>query len=267
MVKAIALHSIIPVRTEPREGAEQATQMLFAQTADLLQKQDRWTEIRIDDDGQAGWVDSKMITPVSKDDLASLAEAGEARVVMPMAYAVSPNSQTVPLTAGTLLPHYKDNGTFNLLGAEFRIDPQMVLPQPLEMNLNNLMQVTRFFLNIPYLWGGKNAMGMDCSGFTQVIMSMFGRHIKRNASEQARQGRNITTLAKAQTGDLVFFNHSDIDSRQTNISHVGILLDSERVIHCSGRVKTEKIDSRGIVSFEPDGKEHYTHCLAEIRRV
>ena len=212
----IALHSVIPVRTEPREGAEQSTQMLFNELCTILepsdishQPSDRWRYIRLESDGQEGWVDAKMICPMRsaehKAHKAALKTA--AMVAMPMAYAVSENNgQTIPLTAGTRLTHYKD-GRFEVLGVGFRIDPSMVIVQPSALNLQTLLEKTRFFLNVPYLWGGKNAMGMDCSGFTQTVMSLFGKQLLRNASEQATQGRAIKDLKKAQAGDLVFFEH------------------------------------------------------------
>ena len=132
----------------------------------------------------------------------------------------------------------------------------MVITKPIEMNEQNLLQTVRFFLNVPYLWGGKNAMGMDCSGFTQVIMSLFGKSLLRNASEQARQGTTIPDLSKAKAGDLAFVDHED-----GKISHVGIIIDTERIIHCSGRVKVEKIDSNGIINTEQGG---YSHHLVSI---
>ena len=180
-------------------------------------------------------------------------------VVFPMAYAVSENNgQTIPLTASTRLTNYKD-GRFEVLGVGFRIDPTMVIEKPLVMNQQNMLQTVRFFLNVPYLWGGKNALGMDCSGFTQVVMSLFGKQLLRNASEQATQGQVLKDLSEAKAGDLAFFDHED-----GRISHVGIVLDSERVIHCSGRVKVERLDAKGIFSAE---QGHYTHHLVQINRI
>ena len=100
---ALSLHSIVPVRADAREGAEQNTQMLFGELAQVLEEQDRWTRIRLDSDGQEGWVDAKMIAPIAGDDLkaykAALKKA--ATVAFPMTYAVSENNgQTIPLTAG-----------------------------------------------------------------------------------------------------------------------------------------------------------------------
>ena len=271
-MKAISLHSVIPVRVEPKESAEQSTQILFGDTCTIIEQIPRWNRVKLDLDGQEGWVDSKMITPMTKEEYASYVPdyANAAYVLYPIAYAVSANnSQTIPLTAGTRLTKYQD-GQFQILGVNFRIDPSMVLQQPMPMNDQNLIQTIRFFLNVPYLWGGKNALGMDCSGFTQTILSLFGKKILRNASEQATQGRKISTLQKAKAGDLVFFAHYNDKQQEEKITHVGILLDAERVVHCSGRVKVEKIDNTGIFSVEQANKEHpngqYTHRLLQIRR-
>ncbi|MCQ2348362.1 MAG: C40 family peptidase [Paludibacteraceae bacterium] len=260
MVKAIVLHSVVPVRREPQETAAQETQLLFAETCTILSELDRWIEVKNDADGQRGWVDRKMLTRLSNAEWKQVREANYvARVKMPMAYALSVNNgQTLPLTAGTCLPNYHE-GQFELLGVPFRIDPSMVAAEPMEMTETNLLETVRFFLNIPYLWGGKNAMGLDCSGFTQVVLSLFGHSLLRNASEQIHQGRAIKSLSSARMGDLAFFDHED-----GKISHVGLLLDNERIVHCSGRVKVEKVDEKGIFSVESGNT--YTHHLVAIRR-
>jgi cell wall-associated NlpC family hydrolase len=313
MVRVIALHSIIPLRAEPSEASEMLTQMLFGETADVLEDARRWTRISLHQDGQEGWADTKMLTPLSdsewtehqRNEMVALAAHNNfiPRVALPMTYAVSENNgQTLPLTAGTRLPSYA-NGVFSLLGVRFRIDPQAVLVAPMPFSFDSLMKTTRFFLNVPYLWGGKNAMGMDCSGFTQTVCSLFGVSLPRNASEQYSLSQRIRkrdprfssmdpvySLEHAMPGDLVFFDHpATLDSltpqssteiervplptttiEQPHISHVGILLEKKRVLHCSGRVKVEHIDNHGILSMEsadaahPDGR--YTHHLVAISR-
>lgn len=290
-MKAVSLHSVVPVRTETSETSEQITQMLFGEICTIEERKTRWIRVKLALDGQMGWVDAKMIATLSTDEYKSYSAAlkAAAYVAFPMAYAVSENNgQTIPLTAGTRLTNYH-NGHFEVLGVGFRIDAGMVLTKPLEMTQPNLLQSVRFFLNVPYLWGGKNALGMDCSGFTQTILSLFGHKIPRNASEQVTQGRLISRLSSSKAGDLAFFCHYEEaatqeitsnlkqQSTETNaiarqkITHVGILIDSERIIHCSGRIKIEKIDTTGIFSVEqsdtahPDGQ--YTHRLLSIRRL
>lgn len=271
---AIALHSVIPVRTEACEGAEQNTQMLFGELAEVIDEQPRWKRIRLESDGQEGWVDAKMITPMTDKEYATHKKALKtaATVAFPMAYAMSENNgQTIPLTAGTKLTNYQSPMTneasparFEVLGVGFRIDPSMVIGAPMEMNQENLLKAVRFFINVPYLWGGKNALGMDCSGFTQTVMSLFGKALLRNASEQVTQGKPIKDLSKTQAGDLVFFTKSPMTNDQLPITHVGIVIDPERVIHCSGRVKVEKLDSTGIFNAETG---EYSHHLVALRRV
>lgn len=273
---AIVLHSIVPVRAEAREGAEQETQLLFGELCEVTEQQPRWYKIRNQADGAEGYADSKMLTPMTDEEYATYAaalQASTARVLLPMTYAVSQNNgQTFPLTMGTRLANYRD-GQFEILGVTFRIDSSAVAERPLPLNQTTLMQVTRFLLNTPYLWGGKNALGMDCSGLTQTVMSLFGSLLPRNASQQVKCGREVTSLHGAQAGDLVFFDHNDPSSDEcdpnnckgdTRITHVGLLLDAERVIHCSGRVKIERISERGIYGQE---QQLFTHHLAAIRRM
>ncbi|MCM1034359.1 MAG: C40 family peptidase [Paludibacter sp.] len=263
-MKGIVLHSIVPVRSAAAEESEQLTQLLFAETCDILEELPRWKRIRNHTDGEEGWVDFKMITPMTEEEYHNFSKADlSALVRMPMAFAVSENNgQTIPLTAGTRLPDYKD-GQFQVLGVRFRIDPSMVTT-PLSLTKDNFLSVTRFLLNTPYLWGGKNALGMDCSGFTGIVMSIFGHQLPRNARQQVALGNEVPFLQEAQCGDLAFFDHRSRNAASTNISHVGILLDNEHIIHCSGRVKVERIDATGIISSETG--EH-THDLRIIKRL
>lgn len=273
-MKGIVLYSVLPMRTEPREGAEQMTQLLFGETCEIIRTEGRWTEVKNDFDGQKGWVDAKMLTAMTDDEYdtyASLLEVSAAFVRMPVAFAVSRNNQmTIPLTAGTRLCNYKiseDNphiGTFEVLGVMFSIDATMVMQKPMQLNRDSVMIISRFFLNTPYLWGGKNALGMDCSGFTQIVYSMMGVRLLRNASEQATQGTLVENFSDVKACDLAFFDHGD-----GKVTHVGILLGNGTIIHCSGRVKVEKITEEGIVSSENNALYkvgELTHQLCCIKR-
>jgi cell wall-associated NlpC family hydrolase len=126
----------------------------------------------------------------------------------------------------------------------------------------DLVRVAQSLKNVSYLWGGKNMMGYDCSGFSQTVYSAFGIYLLRNAREQATQGKVVKSLAESQPGDLVFFDHADRDPKATRITHVGMLISPTQVIHCSGCVHIDRIDEMGI--HLADGT--LTHHLAQIKR-
>ena len=259
--------TVTPVRQEPSEGSEQLTQLLFGEVCEVLERLPRWTKIRSTMDGQEGWVDFKMLTDVKGENGKV---KGEGVVAIPMAVATDMETgEEVMLTLGTRLPNYA-HGTFEVLNKKYLIDPAYVnnATQLLNSDLsraelpNNVCAVAQTLLNAPYLWGGKNAMGMDCSGFTQVVYAAMGVNLLRNAREQITQGAIVQSLTEAQPGDLAFFDHADRDPKATNISHVGLLLDNERIIHCSGCVHIDTIDEMGI--HLPDGE--LTHHLVQIKR-
>ena len=271
--------TVTPVRQEPSESSEQLTQLLFGEVCEVLDRLPRWTKIRSTLDGQEGWVDFKMLTSAS--NLSPLTSHLPATVVAtPIAIATAMETgEELMLTLGTRLPNYA-HGTFEVLGKQYLIDPSSVntalstariasdlQPQGrstdiVDLQRSDLITIAQSLLNAPYLWGGKNAMGMDCSGFTQVVYATQGINLLRNAREQMTQGELIPSLAEAQPGDLAFFDHADRDPNATNISHVGLLLDNKTIIHCSGCVHVDDIDEMGI--HLPDGE--LTHHLVQIKR-
>ena len=251
--------TVTPVRQEPSESSEQLTQLLFGEVCEVLDRLPRWTKIRSTVDGQEGWVDFKMLSPAY--NLSPLTyNLPATKVAIPMAVATNMETgEELMLTLGTRLPNYA-HGTFEVLGKQYLIDPACV-SLPIS-NSHNVCAIAQTLLNAPYLWGGKNAMGMDCSGFTQVVYATQGINLLRNAREQITQGVEVASLAEAQPGDLVFFDHADRDPKATNISHVGLLLDNKTIIHCSGCVHIDAIDEQGIHLH--DGE--LTHHLVQIKR-
>jgi len=203
------------------------TQLLWGEECEVLEQVPRWIRIHAKGDGQEGWVDAKMM---SNED-----------------WPVRPKR----LSMGTRVPE----------GIVYSGDK--ILTAALTMSRERLVEVYGVLEGTPYLWGGKNEWGMDCSGMTQVVMSLFGIRLLRNASEQATQGQAVASLSEARTGDLVLFDHADIDPTQTRISHVGILMDTHTVMHCSGWVRTDRIDEQGIIN----DKGQYTHHLASVRHL
>ena len=261
--------TIAPLRENPSEAAEQATQLLFGEVCEVIERRPSWIKVCNMLDGQVGWVSSSMLTRTDSPILVPRYPQTDSRAVItaPMAYATPLNGgAALLLTLGTRLPNYA-HGTFEVLGKQYSIDPSCVSIGAAAIQGSDLhsaiVAIAQSLLNTPYLWGGKNVMGLDCSGFTQVVYAAMGVNILRNAREQITQGEVVPSLSEVMPGDLAFFDHADRDPKATRITHVGMLLSPTEIIHCSGgRVHIDKIDEQGILL--PSG--YRTHHLVQIKR-
>lgn len=95
------------------------------------------------------------------------------------------------------------------------------------------MEVVEFAkkqIGVPYLPGGNDSKGFDCSGFTSYVMNQFGISLPRRAIDQEKNAKKVH-LKHAQKGDLVFFDSG------SGISHVGMIVSNNgetlEMIHAS----------------------------------
>ena len=102
-------------------------------------------------------------------------------------------------------------------------------------------------------------MGIDCSGFTQVVFKLVGISLPRDAKDQVSEGKLIDFIEQTQAGDLAFF-----ENKKGKITHVGLMMGDQQVIHASGQVRIDKIDHYGIYN---EKMKKYTHRLRVIKRL
>lgn len=84
------------------------------------------------------------------------------------------------------------------------------------------------FLGLPYLYGGRAALGIDCSGLVQVALQSCGIACPRDSDQQMEIG---AAARDRQRGDLVFFK-----------GHVGIMTDEDHVLNATARTMDVRIE-------------------------
>lgn len=259
MKYAIYLNTALPLRAESRESSEMVSQLMFGDTCELFEEIGSFVKIKNYRDDYQGWADYKSLTLLDEDTFNKINTSPIFRTCVPIADVFCLTDKTVyRLSAGSILPLYDvDKSSFEIGGKVFQIHSSFVTYLP-HSSKENIITTSMLFLNTPYLWGGKNVLGIDCSGLVQVIFALNGYILPRDASIQAETGTVINSIEEAKPSDLLFFE------KEGRITHVGIYLGNNKIIHASGRVRIDTIDSKGIYNKE---STNYTHILSTIKRV
>ncbi len=258
MEYGINLNSVVPLRSEPDDRSEMVSQLLLGECFVYEKCRNGFCYISSSIDNYPGWIDEKTITSITQQEYDLLTQQPSYYVVIPLAEAFDLTSKCViRIPGGSRLPNCDSIGRFSLHERKFQVHRDFILPES-EISRDGLLLTATSFINAPYLWGGKTVMGIDCSGFTQIVFGLHGVKLPRDSKDQALLGVPIS-IENAQPGDLAFYQNKD-----GQIVHVGIILEKQRIIHASGRVKIEKMDSEGIYS---DEYQRYTHKLHSIKRI
>ncbi len=114
-----------------------------------------------------------------------------------------------------------------------------------EATPGNLIATAKQFTGIPYMWGGTSSKALDCSGFTKTVWFLNGILLERDASQQFKYGEQVDAGNEWQNlmpGDLLFFGRKE----PLRIIHVGIYTGNREVIHSSGQVWVNSLDSASV---------------------
>lgn len=237
MDKGICVVTVAPVRAENSDRAEIVTEILFGESADILEVNKNWTKIKMHYDNYEGWMDTKQIRPVTDEYLA--------------------NRKVTLITEDFSSVMTNDGKTLLSMGSEVEF-PAVASRRSHDVR-ESIALTAKEFLNIPYLWGGKSFFAVDCSGFVQLVYKIHNIKMPRDTYQQAEVGEALSFVEESQPGDLAFFENSE-----GKIIHVGIMLENQKIIHASGKVRIDTLDSSGI--FNKEMNKH-THKLRVIKSV
>lgn len=237
MDKGVCNVSVAPVRADKTDKAEIVTEMLYGESVDILEVINNWTRIKMHYDGYEGWIDTKQITLVTDDFLAKR-----------KTHLVTEPFQSRVMESGKMLLSMGSEVSFETVHAQRGATIRQ-----------SIIETAKEFLNVPYLWGGKSFFGVDCSGFTQLVLKVHDIKYPRDAYQQGEVGEPLSFIEEAQPGDLAFFENSE-----GRIIHVGFMLENNQIIHAHGKVRIDTLDSSGI--FNKELNKH-THKLRFIRNI
>ena len=244
--------AVTPVRSEPQDEAEMTTQLLFGECIKVLESHKQWRKVRSIFDNYIGWIDEKQFIDLNENEFETALKS--VRYNSDLFLACKSNKRKLLIPLGSSLPSYK-NGTFYLKDEIFEIQ---ALVNDFTLSKDKLLNIATNLLETPYLWGGRNPMGIDCSGFSQIIYKCIGISLHRDAKDQELQGEEIANLNNAKSGDLAFFIND-----KNKIHHVGLLHENKSIIHAAGKVRLDKITEEGIFNVD---KSIITHKLHSIKR-
>ncbi len=255
MPYGICILNSIALRLLPQDSAEMISQVLFGETFEVIDFKDNWLKIKLSFDSYEGWIDKKQQMLITNDNYDNLNIKATTFVSDLINVINNSDNDLYTITLGAELPLFSNNKT-HLENFEFHYEGSV---QNGVLDKSNLVKNAYMYLNAPYLWGGKTPLGIDCSGFTQMVYKLNGYNLLRDASQQAMQGEALSFIEESVPGDLAFFDNED-----GQIIHVGIILANHQIIHAHGKVRIDKLDHSGIYNIDTN---RHTHKLRVIKKI
>ncbi|QLG46647.1 C40 family peptidase [Costertonia aggregata] len=241
--------SVVSVRNISNDTGEMTTQLLYGEHFKVLERQKKWSRIRIAFDKAEGWINNHQYLLISETDYENLNTSKSTKITTDLvSFITKEHDILIPLILGSFIPETPCLKHTHEGGCSFG-----------QNDKENIVNTALLYLNAPFLWGGKTPFGIDSSGLTQMSYRTNGYKLSRNASEQAVQGEALSFIEESEAGDLAFFDNPD-----GIIDHVGIIMKNNYIIHSHGKVRIDRLDHTGIFNTE---LKNYTHKLRVIKKI
>jgi cell wall-associated NlpC family hydrolase len=211
---------VAPIRQTPAPDGPMLTQLLFGEGFELAREVDGWAYGRSTHDGYIGWVD---LSSLSGSVLATTHTVSALRT-----YAYSAPSLKAPphglLSLNAKLSVEAQEGRYLKIARLGWVFEGHVRPRG--QHASDPVALAEAMIGTPYFWGGKETLGLDCSGLVQIVLEAAGLACLRDSDmQEATLGEEIgdgSTATALRRGDLVFWK-----------GHVGLMADETRLIHAN----------------------------------
>lgn len=227
MASALVTAAVAPLQGEPSVRAEQVSQAVLGEAADLVAREGDWHRVRLARDGYEGWLHAGYVRSASDDEAGAWREA--AVLVSEGAEALADGAR-VRLPLGARVAAGGAGGELRLPdGRTARLVAGRVTPEPERIAASRGVAPEEWALDrfggAPYEWGGITPWGVDCSGLVQATFLARGTRLPRDASQQVACGEPVEP-AEARAGDLLFFSE-----RAGRVTHVAFLAAAGTLVH------------------------------------
>jgi cell wall-associated NlpC family hydrolase len=204
------------IHRAPDAGSEQMDQLLFGEVFEVLEEEGAFLWGQARRDGYVGFVEARALARVDAEPTH--------RVAALRTYAFAENSiksRALGLySLGSLVAVEADEGRLvKVAGAGWMTSAHLM---PIGEFETDPAAVAERHLGAPYLWGGRESLGLDCSGLVQQARFACGLACPRDTDQQEVLGHAIDR-AEFGRGDLVFWK-----------GHVAVGLDATRIVHANG---------------------------------
>jgi cell wall-associated NlpC family hydrolase len=241
-----------PLRGEPRSDAPLCTEALKGERVTVYDSNaEGWAWGQLAADGYVGWLPRNALAapgPVPTHKVAALRT-----LVFPGPSIKLPPLEALPLGATLAVARIQERMAVTASGGHVPVQHLA----PLDRHERDFVAVAERFLGTPYLWGGKTALGLDCSGLVQVALTACGIVCPRDSDMQEQAlGAPVAAAdfaGQSQRGDLVFWK-----------GHVAIVRDDTHLLHANAFHMAVAIESiaGAIARIRDAGSE-----IAGVRRI
>ena len=213
----------VPMRSEPNETSELETECLFGETLKILDEHLDWNYCKLLTDNYYGWVQKMNLHKMKRSSH---------RIVSNRTFLFKNNDVKsgclfyLPLGAQVCVKDFSKGWAKiylpEILNQKFAYVPSKHIIK-ISDTIKDWVSVAESLIGTPYVWGGRDTMGIDCSALLQLSYQTYGQNIPRNTCDQVNLKKpKVSEIDNLRRGCVIFWE-----------GHVGIMVDKKNCIHAN----------------------------------